>query len=90
MISPALFFNLIMDIIGSFQVFTSSYVMTRGGPANASLFYVLYLYQKAFEQLKMGYASALAWILFFIILGFTLFVFKSSSLWVYYEGEEKR
>ena len=90
MISPTLFFNLIMGIIGSFQVFTSSFIMTQGGPANASLFYVLYLYQKAFKYLQMGYACALAWILFAIILALTLFVMTSSRRWVYYEAELKR
>ena len=87
MLSPTLLFNLVMGIIGSFQVFTSAYVMTGGGPNEATLFYVLYLYQKAFEQFQMGYASALAWILFLIVLGMTLLVVRSSSLWVYYEGE---
>jgi len=90
MISPTLFFNLVMGIIGSFQVFTSSFIMTQGGPANASLFYVLYLYQKAFQYLQMGYACALAWILFAVILTLTLIVFKSSKAWVYYEAELKR
>lgn len=90
MISPTLFFNLIMGIIGSFQVFVSSFIMTQGGPAYASMFYVLYLYQKAFKYLQMGYACALAWILFAIILTLTLIVFKSSKAWVYYEAELKR
>jgi len=86
-LSPTIFFNLVMAIIGTFQTFTSAFIMTGGGPNEASLFYVLYLYRKAFEQFQMGYASALAWILFVIILGFTLLVIKSSPLWVYYEGE---
>jgi multiple sugar transport system permease protein len=90
MISPTLFFNLVMGIIGSFQVFTSSFIMTSGGPANASLFYVLYLYQKAFNYLQMGYACALAWILFAVILALTLFVMSTSRRWVYYEAELKR
>lgn len=90
MISPTLFFNLIMGIIGSFQVFTSSYIMTQGGPAYASLFYVLYLYQKAFKYLQMGYACALAWILFAVILALTLIVMLTSRKWVYYEAELKR
>lgn len=87
MLSPTLLFNLVMGIIGSFQVFTSAYVMTEGGPNEATLFYVLYLYQKAFEQFQMGYASAMAWILFAIVLSLTLLVFRSSRMWVYYEGE---
>jgi multiple sugar transport system permease protein len=87
MLSPTLFFNLVMGIIGSFQVFTSAYVMTEGGPNEATLFYVLYLYQKAFEQFQMGYASAMAWILFAIVLALTLLVLRSAKTWVYYEGE---
>ena len=87
MLSPTLFFNLVMAIIASFQVFTAAYVMTEGGPNEATLFYVLYLYQKAFEQFQMGYASAMAWILFGIVLALTLLVLRSSRVWVYYEGE---
>jgi multiple sugar transport system permease protein len=87
MLSPTLFFNLVMAIIASFQVFTSAYVMTEGGPNEATLFYVLYLYQKAFEQFQMGYASAMAWILFALVLLLTLLVLRSSRVWVYYEGE---
>ena len=90
MISPVLFFNVIMGIIGSFQVFTSAFVMTQGGPNNASLFLVLYLYRHAFSYFDMGYASTISWILFAIIMLFTLLVFRSSSLWVYYEGEVKK
>jgi multiple sugar transport system permease protein len=87
MLTPTVFFNLVMAIIGSFQVFTSAYVMTEGGPNEATLFYVLYLYQKAFEQFQMGYASAMAWILFAIVLSLTMLVLRSSKSWVYYEGE---
>jgi len=89
MLSPTIFFNLVMGVIGSFQVFTSSFVMTQGGPHYATLFYLLYLYQKAFQYFQMGYAAAMAWILFVIILICTLLVFKSSAGWVYYEGEVK-
>ncbi len=64
MISPTMFFNLVIGIIGSFQVFTTAYIATAGGPQNATLFYVLYLYRNAFDYFKMGYASALAWVLF--------------------------
>ena len=95
MISPAIFFSLVMSLIGSFQVFTQAFVMTgaaqpgsEGGPNNATLFYVLYLYKKAFQEFKMGYASALAWILFFIILAFTIAQMKLSKRWVYYESEK--
>ena len=90
MISPAIFFNLIMGIIGSFQVFINSFVITDGGPANATLFYVLYLYEQAFRSLKMGYASALSVALFIIIMVLTILAFTMSGRWVYYEGELKR
>ena len=89
MISPVIFFNLVMGIIGTFQYFTNAYIMTSGGPVNATLFYNLHLYNNAFRYFRMGYASALAWILFVIILLFTLLVFRSSSAWVYYEGQLK-
>ncbi|MGQ9555790.1 MAG: carbohydrate ABC transporter permease [Anaerolineae bacterium] len=85
LITPTIFFNLIMGIIGSFQVFTSAYVMTNGGPVNSTLFYVLYLYQTAFRFFEMGYASAMAWVLFFIILTLTLAQFRLAGRWVYYE-----
>jgi multiple sugar transport system permease protein len=90
-LTPTIFFNLVMSIIGSFQVFTSAYVVSdgMGSPNNSTLMYVLYLFRKAFIEFRMGYASALAWILFVIILIFTLMVFKSSAAWVYYEAERK-
>ncbi len=87
MTTPVIFFNLLIGIIGSWQVFTNAFVITNGGPANSTLFYVLYLYRQGWQYYKMGYASALAWILFFIILLFTLVVFKSSG-WVYYESDQ--
>lgn len=87
--SSVVFFNLIMGIIGTFQVFTAGYIMTEGGPRYATLFYVLYLYNNAFRYFRMGFASALAWVLGVIILAFTLIVFRSSAMWVYYEGELK-
>jgi len=90
MLSPVIFYNLIMGIIGSFQVFTQAFVMTNGGPVNSTLFYVLYLFRQAFNYYHMGYASAMAWVLFAIILVLTLLVFRSSALWVYYEGDRRR
>jgi len=87
MLTPTIFFNLIMNIIGSFQVFTASYIMTEGGPNNATLTMVLYLYRKGFEHFQFGYASALAWALFAIIMCFTLIVMRSADFWVYYEGK---
>jgi len=91
MISPTIFFNVVMGIIGSFQVFTSAFVITggAGSPAYSTLFYVLYLYQKAFNYFAMGYACALAWVLFLIILTLTLIVFWSGKHWVYYEAERR-
>lgn len=85
MMTPIIFFNLIMGIIGTLQTFNQAYVMTSGGPNYASLFYVYYLYLNAFNYGAMGYSCALAWILFLIVLGLTLIVLRSSSYWVYYE-----
>lgn len=84
MMSSIIFFNLILGVIGSFQVFTAGYLITSGGPQNATLFYVLYLYRMAFENLKMGYAAALSWVLFFIILFFTVIIFRTLGKRVYY------
>jgi multiple sugar transport system permease protein len=86
MISPAILFVTIMSIIGSFQTFTQSYIMTGGGPAYATLFYLLYLYRNAFNWFEMGYASALAWVLFVIILACTLLALQVSKRRVHYEG----
>lgn len=89
MVTPVIFFNLVMSFIGSFQIFTQAFVMTAGGPNNATLFYVLLMYREAFQHGEIGRASGLGWILFLIILVLTLLVFRSSALWVYYEGEVK-
>jgi multiple sugar transport system permease protein len=88
MLSPSLFYVTIISTINSFQIFDTVYVMTQGGPGKATLVYVLHLYRNAFEYQKMGYASAMAWILFLIILGLTWLQFKVSRYWVYYEFEE--
>jgi multiple sugar transport system permease protein len=95
MISPAVFFSLVIGIIGGFQVFTQAFVMTgaaqpgtEGGPNNSTLFVVLYLYKKAFQEFKMGYASSLAWVIFFLILLFTILQTRLSRKWVYYEAGE--
>ncbi|HZU87255.1 MAG TPA: sugar ABC transporter permease [Anaerolineaceae bacterium] len=90
LMSPVIFYNLVIGIIGTFQYFTEAYVLTRGGPAEATMFYNLYLYNNAFSYRDMGYASALAWVLFLIVLVLTALVFKSSAAWVYYEGEVRR
>ncbi len=88
MLSPVILFNLIMQIINGFMVFTQAYIITGGAPLDTTLFYSLYLYQKAFQSFDMGYSSAMAWVLLVIIAFFTLLAFKSSKFWVYYESEE--
>ena len=90
MLSPIILFSLVIGMIGSFQVFNASYLLTSGGPNNATLTYVLFLYRRTFEGLQFGYGSALAWILFAIILVITLLLFRSSNLWVYYETELRK
>jgi multiple sugar transport system permease protein len=96
MISPVIMYQVVRGIIGSFQVFMTAYVISGGhdgvslgGPNDAYLFYVLNLYKQAFINLRMGYASALAWFLFGIIFLFTLFIFKSSPLWTFYRSGER-
>jgi multiple sugar transport system permease protein len=86
-ISPVMLFNVIIGLISGFQFFTAAYIMTEGGPNNSTLFYALYLYRNAFQYIKMGYASALAWLLFLIILVCTLIVMRSSARLVYYGGD---
>ncbi|MBW7453026.1 sugar ABC transporter permease [Paenibacillus sepulcri] len=88
MLTPVIFFNLIMGLIGSFQYFTQAYIVTSGGPNDSTLFYSLYLYNNAFSYFHMGYASAMAWILFLLIMAATLIVFKSSARWVFYGGDK--
>jgi multiple sugar transport system permease protein len=87
MLTPVIFFNLIMGIIGAFKAFTSAYVVSggNGGPLDSTLFYTLYLYKKGFTDFEMGYASAMAWVLLLIIAACTALVFRSSRLWVHYE-----
>ena len=85
LLTPTIFFNLVMGIIGSFQVFTQAYIMTNGGPLDSTLFYMLYLFRQGFSFLQMGYASAMAWILFVIILVLTLIQFRAAPRWVHYE-----
>ena len=85
MLSPVAFFNLVMGVIGALQSFTVAFIMTSGGPQNATLFAVLYLYRNAFEYFKMGYAALIAWVLCLIILLFTYLQFHLGRTWVYYE-----
>lgn len=86
-ISPVIFFNLIMGIIGSLQVFAAPFIMTGGGPARATYFYTMYLYDNAFQYLKMGYASAMAWVQLLIVLALTALAAWSSKHWVHYQGK---
>jgi len=85
LISPVIFFNLIISIIATFQIFTAGRLMTDGGPQNATLFYVLYMYRTAFQNMKVGYSVALAWVLFGIVVVLTLFIFKYIGSRVHYE-----
>lgn len=88
MLTPIIFFNLIMQIIAGFMVFTQAFIITGGRPLGSTLFYALYVYQRAFEHNEMGYASAMAWILLLVIAVLTALVFRSSSYWVHYEADE--
>jgi multiple sugar transport system permease protein len=89
MMTPVLFYNLVLGLIGTFSYFTTAYLVGKedGAPLKSTLFYNLNLYRTAFKYFEMGKASALAWVLFIIILVLTLLVFRSSELWVFYEGE---
>lgn len=89
LISPTIFFNVIMAVISSFQYFTQAFVMTEGGPLKSTLFYNLLLYTTAYKDYEMGYAAAMAWVMFAIIMVFSLLVIKSSSFWVYYQNDDK-
>jgi multiple sugar transport system permease protein len=87
MMTPVIFFNLVMGIIGSFQYFTQAFVMTpTGGPQDSTYFYSLYLYNRAWKYLDMGYASAMAWMLFLVVVTLTAIVFRSQKKWVHYGG----
>jgi len=93
LLSPVILFNLVMNMISSFQVFTSGYIIGdgHGGPIDSTMFYSLYLYLKGFSYFNMGYASAMAWVMLVIIGIFTAIVFASSKYWVYYgDGKDER
>jgi multiple sugar transport system permease protein len=87
MLSPYILFNLIMGLIGTFQMFTQVFIMTQGGPVDSTLVYAYLLFNNAFRYMKMGYASALAWVLFGIILALTVLQLRLSKRWVHYESE---
>ncbi|HEV8635087.1 MAG TPA: sugar ABC transporter permease [Chloroflexota bacterium] len=89
LLTPVVFFNVVLGIIGSFQVFEVAFVATQGGPGEATYFYALHVYNKAFRDFEFGYASALAWVFFLILIVFTQLQFRASAKWVYYEGETK-
>jgi len=88
MLSPYIFFNMVMGLIHTFQIFTQAYIMTGGGPVDATLFYVYALFNNAFRYMRMGYASAMAWVLFAIVLGLTAIQLTLSKRWVHYETAE--
>ena len=90
LLSPVTFFNLVMQTITGFMVFTQAFIVTGGGPMDTTLFYALYLYRRAFESFEMGYASAMAWVLLLVVAGFTALLFKTSARWVFYEAKEGR
>jgi multiple sugar transport system permease protein len=85
LVSPVILFNLVVGVINSFQVFTAAFIATEGGPRDTTLMYVLFLYREAFKNFRMGYASALAWVLFLVIMAFTIAQFALAKRWVYYE-----
>lgn len=89
LLTPVIFFNTVMGVISSFQVFTQVYIMTGGGPLHSTLVYVMYLYQQSFLWFRMGYGSAMAWILFLVLFVLTMMQFRFSR-WVYYEGAKER
>jgi multiple sugar transport system permease protein len=89
MLSPVILFNLVVDVTYAFQFFTEPYGMTEGGPENSTLFFLIYLYRNAFNYLQMGYASAMAWTLFMIVLAITLLILRSTPMWVHYENEQR-
>ncbi|GGE49097.1 sugar ABC transporter permease [Pullulanibacillus camelliae] len=88
MLTPMIFFNLVMGTINAFMVFTQGFVITHGGPINSTMFYVLYLYKQGFEYFHMGYAAAMSIVLLVIVGVFAGFLFLTSKFWVHYEGEE--
>lgn len=90
MMTPTIFFNLVTGLIIAFQEFVQPYIMTKGGPNDASLFYVFYVWRTAFSDGQMGYASALSWLLFAVIVIVTVAIFRSARHWVYYQAGEGR
>lgn len=89
LITPVIFFNLIMQTVQAFQEFNGPYIITQGGPLRSTYLLPLYIYDEAFESFDMGYASAIAWVLFAIIMVLTLIAFWSSKKWVFYAGDKR-
>ena len=87
MVTPAILFSLLTGLIAAFQTFANAWIMTSGGPIRSTEFYVLYLYDNGFRYFRMGYASAMAWILFGVVVVVTVILFRTSARWVYYGGE---
>ncbi len=88
LLSPVILFNLIMQIINGFMTFTQGYIITKGGPLDSTLFWVLYMYKRGFESYDMGYSSAMAWVMLVIVAVLTALVFATSKKWVFYEAKE--
>ena len=89
LITPVIFFNLIMQMVQAFQEFNGPYIITQGGPLKSTYLLPLYIYDEAFKRFDMGYASAIAWVLFVIIMVLTVVAFWSSRHWVYYAGDKR-
>lgn len=89
LLTPVIFFNLVMQMVQAFQEFNGPYIITQGGPLKATYLLPLYIYDEAFKKFHMGYASAIAWVLFLIIMVLTLIAFWSSKKWVYYAGDKR-
>jgi multiple sugar transport system permease protein len=88
MMTPYILFQIVIGFVTSLQVFVQPYLMTEGGPKDATLFFLLYVYRNAFQFFSMGYASALSWVLFLYVVLLTLLILRSSRAWVYYAGGE--
>ena len=86
MMTPVILFHVVMGVIGAFQYFTQAYILTQGGPEESTTFYALYLFNRAWRYLDMGYASAMAWVLFLIVVAVTSALFRTQSKWVHYGG----
>ena len=89
MLSPVIFFNLVMQVIFGFMTFTQAYVVTSGAPLDTTLFYNLYVFIRAFQTFNMGYGAAMAWVMLLVVALLTAVIFKFSRYWVFYEAGEK-